>query len=71
MKILSWNCRGLGKPSAVRDLRQLIKTHQPDLIFLSETKLQKSDFLETNLLVTPFLILLLIVLSVLEIEVGV
>jgi exonuclease III len=48
MKILSWNCRGLGKPSAVRDLRQLIKTHQPDLIFLSETKLQKSDFLLRN-----------------------
>jgi exonuclease III len=45
MKILSWNYRGLGKPSAVIDLRQIIKAHHPDLIFLTETKLQKSDFL--------------------------
>jgi exonuclease III len=44
MKILSWNCRGLGKPSAVRDLRQIIKAHQPDIIFLTETKFQSSDF---------------------------
>jgi exonuclease III len=43
MKILSWNCRGLGKPSAVRALRQLILTHHPDIVFLTETKLQKSE----------------------------
>jgi exonuclease III len=48
MKILSWNCRGLGKPSAVRDLKQIIKAHQPDIIFLSETKFQSSDFLLRN-----------------------
>jgi exonuclease III len=45
MKILSWNCRGLGKPSAVRDLRQIIKAHQPNIVFLTETKFQSSDFL--------------------------
>jgi hypothetical protein len=44
MKILAWNCRGLGKPSAVRALKHLILTHHPDLIFLSETKLQRAEF---------------------------
>jgi hypothetical protein len=33
MKLLSWNCRGLGKASAVRALRQLILTHNLDIVF--------------------------------------
>ncbi|XP_074360389.1 uncharacterized protein LOC141701635 [Apium graveolens] len=37
MCLLSWNCRGLGNPRAVRVLRDILKTHQPELIFLSET----------------------------------
>jgi exonuclease III len=44
MKILSWNCRGLGKHSAVRALRQLVQLHHPSIVFLSKTKLQNSDF---------------------------
>jgi exonuclease III len=44
MKLLSWNCRGLGKSSAVRALRQLILTHHPDIVFLTETKLLAADF---------------------------
>lgn len=43
MKILAWNCRGLGKPSAVRALRKLITVQCPDMVFLSETKLCESD----------------------------
>jgi exonuclease III len=43
MKILAWNCRGLGKPHAVRALQQLLKVHSPDMVFLSETKLCESD----------------------------
>lgn len=38
MKILSWNCRGLSRPSAIRSLRVLIRNFNPDVIFLSETK---------------------------------
>ncbi|XP_075521409.1 uncharacterized protein LOC142554629 [Primulina tabacum] len=37
MIVLSWNCRGLGNPKAVPVLRELIKTHTPDIIFLFET----------------------------------
>lgn len=37
MNYLSWNSRGLGNSRAVRVLRDLVKTHKPDLLFLSET----------------------------------
>jgi hypothetical protein len=38
MKIVSWNCRGLSRPSAVRHLRLLIHENSSDVLFLSETK---------------------------------
>ena len=41
MKILSWNCRGLGQPRTVQELVCLSKTHQPNVIFLSETRKNK------------------------------
>jgi exonuclease III len=44
MKTLSWNCRGLGKLSAVRALKQLILAHHPDMVFLTETKFLRTDF---------------------------
>jgi len=37
MIVLSWNCRGLGHPDAVPSLRDLIRHHKPDIIFLCET----------------------------------
>ena len=45
MKILSWNCRGLGQPRTVQELVCLSKTHQPNVIFLSETRKNK-DYVE-------------------------
>ncbi|KAK2377607.1 hypothetical protein QL285_078261 [Trifolium repens] len=45
MIILSWNCRGLGTPSAIPNLRRLALKHRPDLLFLSET-LSKSSQME-------------------------
>jgi hypothetical protein len=38
MKLISWNCRGLGNPGAVRDLHQMVKEKKPTLLFLMETK---------------------------------
>uniref|UniRef100_A0A803QH07 Reverse transcriptase domain-containing protein n=1 Tax=Cannabis sativa TaxID=3483 RepID=A0A803QH07_CANSA len=39
MKIVSWNARGLGNPSAVRKLRLLVKEQTPAVLFVMETKL--------------------------------
>ena len=38
MKLLCWNCHGLGHPYSIRALRRLVKEERPDLVFLSETK---------------------------------
>ncbi|MCI72567.1 RNA-directed DNA polymerase (Reverse transcriptase), partial [Trifolium medium] len=43
MKLISWNCRGLGNPTAVRALKKLIKDQSPDIVFLMETKLRTTD----------------------------
>ncbi|KAA3469443.1 reverse transcriptase [Gossypium australe] len=41
MKSLCWNVLGLGSPRAVRRLCFLVKQHNPHLLFLMETKLDK------------------------------
>ena len=41
MKILSYNCRGLKKTTAIRALLKLIKRYCPDILFLSETHLDE------------------------------
>lgn len=37
MIVLSWNCRGLGNLSAIPSLKDLTRSHKPDVIFLCET----------------------------------
>ncbi|XP_071912962.1 uncharacterized protein [Coffea arabica] len=37
-----WNCRGVGSPLTVPQLREVIRLHSPSLVFLSETKKKKS-----------------------------
>jgi hypothetical protein len=39
MILMSWNCRGLGNPEAVRALHLMVKTKGPQVLFLMETKL--------------------------------
>lgn len=41
MNLLSWNCRGMGSPRAVRVFGDLVKSRNPDLVFLSETLVEK------------------------------
>ncbi|KAK6126762.1 hypothetical protein DH2020_039507 [Rehmannia glutinosa] len=43
-ELLSWNCRGLGNPRTVQELRELIRDKSPLLVFLCETKLSAQDF---------------------------
>lgn len=45
MNVLSWNCQGLGNLKRVRVLCDLIKSHKPDVLFLSET-ISKADSIE-------------------------
>jgi exonuclease III len=42
MKIMSWNCRGLGNLRTVRELSRLTKQKKPAMVFLMETKLHKT-----------------------------
>ncbi|KAK5775494.1 hypothetical protein PVK06_043390 [Gossypium arboreum] len=44
MKIICWNCRGVGNPATVRDLKQLLVAIDPDIIFLCETKINANRF---------------------------
>ncbi|MFQ6666963.1 hypothetical protein Gotur_033146 [Gossypium turneri] len=38
-----WNCRGIGNPAIVHDLKQLLVVTNPDIVFLSETKVRSSE----------------------------
>ena len=37
MKLLSWNCQGLGNPWTVRNLHKIVKDQAPKICFLMET----------------------------------
>ena len=40
MSTISWNCRGLGNPQTVRELRKIVKQEGPALLFVMETKIK-------------------------------
>uniref|UniRef100_A0A2N9FSP0 CCHC-type domain-containing protein n=1 Tax=Fagus sylvatica TaxID=28930 RepID=A0A2N9FSP0_FAGSY len=40
MRLLSWNCRGVGRPPTVRAIKALARKEGPDVLFVSETKLK-------------------------------
>lgn len=41
MKTLIWNCRGLGNPGTVQGLSRYVTLNNPDLVFISETRLRR------------------------------
>lgn len=49
--MMAWNCRGLGKPSAVRELTDLVRSYQPKVIGLLEKKIDKNrlDYIRCKL----------------------
>ena len=51
MNILSWNCWGLGNPTTVLALHNLVKVQGPKVLFLMETKLdgKKMEVLRVEL----------------------
>ncbi|XP_075650059.1 uncharacterized protein LOC142620589 [Castanea sativa] len=44
MRLLSWNCQGLGNPWTIRSLHKLVKDQAPIVCFLMETRLDKEGF---------------------------
>ncbi|XP_057733782.1 uncharacterized protein LOC130948943 [Arachis stenosperma] len=40
MKLLSWNCRGLGRPLTIQNLKGICKSYSPEVGFICETKNQ-------------------------------
>ncbi|XP_031092171.1 uncharacterized protein LOC115996872 [Ipomoea triloba] len=48
MSLLSWNCRGLGNPTAVRVLADLVRAKRPRVVFLMETFVDKSRMEEVK-----------------------
>lgn len=43
MIVLAYNCRGLGNPRAVTALKGIVDEKDPDIVFLSETKLNHGE----------------------------
>lgn len=41
MKLVAWNCRGLGNRPAMKGLLELQKREAADILFLSETKMDR------------------------------
>ncbi|XP_043724222.1 uncharacterized protein LOC122671183 [Telopea speciosissima] len=38
MRLIGWNCQGLGRPSTIRALNNLLKAENPEILFIMETK---------------------------------
>ncbi|XP_017614083.1 uncharacterized protein LOC108459248 [Gossypium arboreum] len=44
MKIFCWNCRGVGNPATVHELKQLLVANALNIVFLCETKIHSNGF---------------------------
>lgn len=43
MKMLPWNSRGLGHPSKIAALKDLIQIEKPEIVLIQETKQDQSE----------------------------
>ena len=43
MKVVSWNCRGLGGSIKVEALKNLLKTEKPNFLLIQETKMSEEE----------------------------
>ena len=48
MKVISWNCRGMGTKAKEEAIRSLIRTETPDILLVQETKLEDIAFLQAS-----------------------
>ena len=45
MKIVSWNCRGLGETNKVEAIKDIIKYERPNILLIQETKMSDVEVL--------------------------
>lgn len=55
MEILSWNCRGICNVHSVQALKTIIQQNRPSFIFLCETKVRDSSYMNRLRLQIGFL----------------
>ena len=48
MRLVSWNCRGLGSPSKSEAAKSILKSELPEILMLQETKIEGEVLLELN-----------------------
>jgi len=48
MNLIPWNCRGLGNPSKVDAVKDLMKAEPSDILMLQETKIEGHALLEIS-----------------------
>jgi hypothetical protein len=50
MRLVAWNCRDIGSPSTIPDLKYLVRHFNPDILFLSETLAHRNKIEELHFL---------------------
>lgn len=46
MNLLSWNCRGMGSPCTIRILKDLLKSQNPNFVFLLDSLVEAKEMLD-------------------------
>jgi len=46
MRLVSWNCRGLGNLAKAKAVKDLLKIETPEILMLQETKIEGETLLE-------------------------
>jgi exonuclease III len=46
MKIISWNCRGLGSNHKKEEIKKLLQVEKPSILMLQETKMREQETLK-------------------------
>ena len=48
MKLVSWSCKGLGNPSKIDAVKDLLNTEPSDILLLQETKIEGQTLLDIS-----------------------